>query len=147
MRSKVSIQGHPIHPMLVPLPIGLLVGCLASDIAFTVHHDPFWGQASVYLALGGFITGALAAVVGLIDFLGIAEVRRHRIAWVHFLGNAVALVLALSRVLYSWSEPASTVLPTGITLSVLFTLILLVTGWLGGELAYRYRIGVIDDKR
>jgi uncharacterized membrane protein len=38
-------------------------------------------------------------------------------------------------------------LPWGVVLSFIVVGILLVTGWMGGELAYRYKIGMIEDGR
>ena len=33
-RSTLSIAGHPLHPMIVPLPIASFIGALAADIAY-----------------------------------------------------------------------------------------------------------------
>ncbi len=142
VKSTASIAGHPIHPMLVTLPIGFLVAALLSDIGYFLNGSAFWVEASRWLILGGIITGALAAVFGLIDFLTIAYVRSHTAAWVHFLGNALAIVLSIINLAIRPSGPQADVPSAGIILSVIVVLIFLVTGWLGGELSYRYRIGV-----
>jgi uncharacterized membrane protein len=141
--SKAAINGHPIHPMLVPFPIAFLVGALASDLAFWGTGDPFWARASLWLAGAGLVTGALAAVVGLIDFLALRRVRELTEAWMHVLGNGIALLLTLWSVLHRSGDPAAGVLPTGLILSAVVAAILVVTGWLGGELAFRHRIGMI----
>jgi uncharacterized membrane protein len=143
VKSTASIAGHPIHPMLVPLPIGFLVGALLSDLGYTSTTDPFWAEASRWLLLGGIVTGVLAALFGLIDFLTISYVRSRTAAWIHFLGNATAIVLSLINLLSRPSGPQANVPNGGLILSLVVVLIFLVTGWLGGELSYRYRIGVI----
>jgi uncharacterized membrane protein len=130
--------------MLVPFPIAFLVGALASDLAFWGTSDPFWARASLWLAGAGLLTGAVAAVAGLTDFLGDRRVRSHSAAWVHFVGNAVALLLTLWSVLHRWADPSASVMPTGLILSAIVACILGVTGWLGGELSYRHRIGVTE---
>jgi uncharacterized membrane protein len=140
--SKAAIFGHPLHPMLVPFPIAFLVGALASDLAFASTSDPFWARASLWLVLAGLVMGSVAAIAGLTDFLGDARVRSHAAAWVHFGGNGLALLLTLWSVLHRWADPAGSVLPLGLILSIVVAGILVVTGWLGGELSYRYRIGV-----
>jgi uncharacterized membrane protein len=145
VRSNVAIAGHPVHPMLIPFPIAFLVGALVTDLIFWGTGNPFWAQASVYLVVAGLVTGVIAAAVGFTDFVTLPQVRAHRMAWVHFLGNALVLLLALIRALYSWSEPETTVMPTGLILSGAMTVLLIVTGWAGGELAYRHKIGVIED--
>ncbi|HEY1385299.1 MAG TPA: DUF2231 domain-containing protein [Dongiaceae bacterium] len=141
--STAAIAGHPLHPMLVPFPIAFLVATLVVDIVFNATHDPFWGRAAFWLLAAGIVMAAIAAVLGLIDFLTIRRVRSLPIAWVHFLGNGLAVLLAIWNIALRWSDPAAG--PTGlaIALSVIVVAILLVTGWLGGELAYRHRIGVM----
>lgn len=145
VRSTASVNSHPIHPMLVPFPIAFLVGTLATDLTFWGTGDGFWATASMWLVGAGLVMGALAAVFGLTDFLTIERARTGHAGWVHFLGNAVALVLALVSLLLRIGDPAAAVLPGGLVLSFIIVAILLVTGWLGGELAYRYKIGVIED--
>lgn len=145
VRSTASINGHPIHPMLVPFPIAFLVGALATDLAFWGTGDHFWSTASMWLVGAGLVMGALAAVFGLTDFLTIARARTGSTGWIHFLGNLVAVVLALVSLLLRIGDPAAAVLPGGLVLSFFIVGILLVTGWMGGELAYRYKIGVIEE--
>jgi uncharacterized membrane protein len=142
VKSTAAIAGHPIHPMLVALPIGFLVGALLSDIAFARNEDEFWALASLWLIRAGFVTGALAAVFGLIDFLTIQRARRLD-GWIHFIGNAIGLLLTLANWLVRQGDPVGGVMPTGLALSVIVVLLLGVTGWFGGELAFRYKIGVI----
>jgi len=144
--SKAAIFGHPLHPMLVPFPIAFLVGALASDLAFASTSDPFWARASLWLVLAGLVMGVVAAAAGITDFLGDQRVRAHSAAWVHFGGNGLALLLTLWSVLHRWDDPAASVLPLGLILSIVVAGILMVTGWLGGELSYRYRIGVAAER-
>jgi uncharacterized membrane protein len=143
--SKAAIAGHPIHPMLVPFPIASLVGALIVDIVFWSTGDPFWARAGVWLLLAGVVSGALAAVFGLADFLAHARIRSLWAAWAHMIGNAAAVLLAIWNASQRWDDPTLGVLPVGIVLSALVVLILLFTGWLGGELAFRHRIGVVAD--
>jgi uncharacterized membrane protein len=146
VKSTVSINGHPIHPLLIPFPIAFLIGALLTDIAYLGGvGDPFWARASLWLIAAGFISGVLAAMVGLIDFITIERVREHKIAWVHFIGNATVLVLALINWLLRLGNLLESVPIWGLILSVMTAALLLITGWAGGELAYRHKIGVIDD--
>ena len=105
VRSNVAIVGHPVHLMLIPFPIAFLMGALVTDLIYWGTTNPFWAQASVYLVVAGLVTGVAAASVGFTDFVTLPQVRARRIAWLHFLGNAAVLMLALIRSLYSWSSP------------------------------------------
>jgi uncharacterized membrane protein len=79
--------------------------------------------------------GALAAVFGLIDFLTIPGVRSLSAAWMHFVGNGPAVLLALWNLARRWDDAAAGATGLGVALSAIVVLILLGTGWLGGELA------------
>lgn len=142
VRSRASVLGHPIHPMLIPFPIAFLPGALVSDVAYVFTKSLFWAEASFWLVAAGFITGVLAAVFGLIDFVSIRRAREHRAGWIHLLGNVAALSLGLVNWLVRSDDPAGAIIPSGLILSLMVTLLLVVTGWYGGELAYRHGIGV-----
>lgn len=140
--TVAAIGRHPLHPMLVPLPIGFLIGALLSDIAYASTEDAFWARASFWLLVGGIVTGVVAGLLGLIDLLGIQRARNLRIGWLHGLSNILAILVAIANVALRWTDAATPIWGTGLFLSAVITIILLVTGWLGGELSYRHGIGV-----
>ena len=69
-QATAKIFGHPLHPMLVPFPIAGFVGALVCDLIYQPGGDIFWFRASEYLLGAGVAMALLAAVMGLIDFLG-----------------------------------------------------------------------------
>ena len=91
-RSTAQIAGHPIHPMLIPFPIALLVATLASDLAFWSTGNASWAVAAIWLLGAALVMAALAAVAGLTDFLGERRIRDIRDAWLHMFGNAYILL-------------------------------------------------------
>jgi uncharacterized membrane protein len=143
--SVAAINGHPIHPMLVPLPIGALSLALASDLAYLATRDAFWARSSAALLGAGIVTGALAGSMGATDFVGREQIRVKRDSWLHAGGNVMALGLSAINLLGRRRDAAKGVAPTGVALSLATGAILLVTGWLGGELSYRHRVGVTPD--
>ena len=90
----------------------------------------------------GIIVGVLAAIAGLIDFLGNRLIRRPAPAWPHMIGNVMVLVLAFFNALIHTRDAWTSVVPTGLILSIVTVLILPVTGWLGWAMVYRHRVGV-----
>lgn len=140
--STAAIAGHPIHPVLIPLPIGALVGVIATDLAFWFTGDTFWARGSWWLLWAGLVTGVLAAVVGLIDFATIARVRSHAAGRRHAVVNGTVLVLTGVNLAVRASDVAANILPWGLGLTLVTGLLLAVGGWYGGELAYRHGIGV-----
>jgi uncharacterized membrane protein len=143
--STASILGHPLHPVMVVFPISFLTGAFVTDLAYWRFDDPFWARASLWLVAAGVVTGLLAAVLGLIDFVTIRRVRSVSAGWLHLLGNLAAVALSLVSWLMRANNPEAAVLPVGITISLVVALILLFTGWLGGELSFRYKVGVVGN--
>lgn len=144
--SVMAIQGHPLHPMLVPMPIGALVFLLGTDVAFLSSGDPFWARASVWLLAIGVITAVIAGLVGAGDFMSIRRARQGHAGWIHAIGNGVVLVLAIVNWSLRTDDPTLGVQPWGIAISGVTVALLGLTGWMGGELAYRYRIGVLPNE-
>ena len=142
VRSTAQIAGHPIHPMLVPIPIACFIGALFTDIAYVASAEIMWADFSAWLLLAGVVFGVLAAIAGLTDFLGNRLVRAQTPAWPHLIGNALALILATVNALIHTRDAWTSVWPTGLALSVITVLILLITGWLGWALGYRHGVGV-----
>lgn len=142
VRSTAAIGGHPIHPMLIPLPIGALVGVLATDVVFWLTGDGFWAQASWWLLWAGLVTGLLAAAVGLVEYFTIHRVRSHRAGRIHLWSNVAALALVGINLATRMGGHADAVLPWGLALTVITGMALAVGGWFGGELAYRHGVGV-----
>lgn len=142
VRSIAQIAGHPIHPMLVPIPIAAFVGALLTDIAYVASAEIMWANFSSWLLLVGVIFGVIAAIAGLIDFLGNRLVRALPPAWPHLIGNAVVLILAIVNLMIHMRDGWTSVWPTGLVLSGITALILPVTGWLGWAMVYRHGVGV-----
>jgi uncharacterized membrane protein len=141
-RSTAQIAGHPFHPMLVPIPIACFVGTLCTDIAYWCTANMTWAVMSAWLLTVGLIVAVFAVIAGFIDFLGDRRIRDLRAVWIHAIGNAIALVLSIFNVFIHSRDGYTSVVPTGLILSVLVVLILLVTGWQGWSMVYRYRVGV-----
>src|ERR1700749_712838 len=143
-RSIASIAGHPIHAILVPIPIACFVGTLITDIAYAETANMQWANMSAWMLAVGLIIALFAVIAGLIDFLGDRRIRDLRAVWIHAGGNAVALVLAIFNAFIHSRDAYTSVVPTGLILSALTVLILLVTGWMGWALVYRHHVGVSD---
>jgi uncharacterized membrane protein len=143
-RSTVQIAGHPLHPILVTLPIGFWAGALLTDLAYTQGSWASWAYFSSWLIGAGIVTAVLAAVAGFIDFFGEPWIRAIRKAWYHMFGNVTALVLSIVNFFVHLQDGADAVIPVGIALSAVVVVLLLFNGWMGGELVFRHRVGVLE---
>ncbi|HEU4809480.1 MAG TPA: DUF2231 domain-containing protein [Sphingomicrobium sp.] len=142
-RSTAKIGGHPIHPMLIPFPIVCFIGTLITDIVFLNNGNPGWATASRYLLAIGLVMAALAAFAGLTDFMGDDRIRRSSDALKHMLANVSAVVLEIVNFFLRLNSDAQ-IAKVGVYLSAVVVLILLYSGWKGGELVFRYGVGVRD---
>ena len=144
-RPTAAIGGVPIHAMLVPFPIVCFTGAMLADIVYSNSPQVQWTNFAQWLLAVGFIVGLIAAIFGLIDFLAAGRTRP-AIGWFHLGGNAIVLVLALFNNLVHSRDGWTGVVPTGLTLSVITFLLMLVTGFLGWRMAYRH-VGRFEGER
>ncbi len=142
--SKAAIAGHPIHPMLIPFPLAMLSLVPVTDIVFAVTDYVFWAWVSYYLLWGGIITAAVAGLVGMVDFIGVPRVRSVRAGWAHMLLNLAIVALSVVNLILRANNIYMDIVPSGLILSVVAFGLLIASGWFGGELSYRYRVGVAD---
>jgi uncharacterized membrane protein len=141
--STAKIADHPIHPMLVPFPIVCFIMTLILDILY-VRGDTGVAGATNWLLGVGLVMGALAAVAGLTDFLGDDRVRGLGDALKHMLANVTAVVLEIVNFALRLKNP-DFIASTGVYISVVVALILLYSGWQGGNLVFRHGVGVHDS--
>jgi uncharacterized membrane protein len=144
MESRAKLLGHSIHQMLIPFPLGLLTTAAIFDVIYLVTDNTQWVEVSFYLIIAGIIGGLLAAVFGLIDFLGIpGNTRARRIGLLHGAGNVTLVALFAASVWLRLLDPLE---PPGLAigLALLGAALGTVTGWLGGELVDRLGVGVDD---
>jgi len=142
MESRFKLFGHPVHPMLIVFPLGLLGTAAIFDAIWLVTRNPQGTALSFYLIAAGIIGGLLAAIPGFVDFLGIPTgTRAHRIALFHGAGNVVVVMLFAGS---WWLRQQQLTQPDTLALVLSFggVALALVTGWLGGELVDRLGVGV-----
>lgn len=130
--------------MLVPFPIACFVGALVTDLVYWKTADIKWETFSAWLITAGLAAGILAALAGVIDFLGNRRIRALTPAWPHAVGNAIALLLALVNAFVHSRDGYTAVVPEGVTLSALVVVVMAFTGWMGWSMVYRYHAGVAE---
>jgi uncharacterized membrane protein len=149
MRSKAEYRGHPIHPMLIAIPIGLWLASLVADVAYVSTYNMFFFQVAQW-TMGFGVLGALAAAIpGLIDYFGpvqrVEELRKT--AFTHGAINlTVAMIYAVNWWFHANGANYGAPLALAVALNVVGFGMLAVSGWLGGELVFRMGMGV-DTRR
>lgn len=145
MESKAKLLGHPIHPMLIVLPLGLFIAAVVFDALYLWRGSPTFATVGYWNIVGGIIGGLLAAVFGFVDWFNIpAGTRAKRIGLLHG-GSNVVVVGAFALVWWTRSSAVDLAPSTNVFLIEVAALILgSVAGWLGGELVDRLGVGVDD---
>lgn len=141
-RSTARIAGHPIHPMLIPVPVVCFIGAFVTDIVYALTATMQWANMSVWLLTVGLVVSIFVVLTGLTDFFGDRRIRALRVAWIHGLGNGLALILEIFNAFVHSRDAYTSVVPTGLILSGLSVLILTVTAWMGNEMIFRHGVGV-----
>lgn len=146
METRIKLLGHPVHPMLIVLPLGLLSTAAVFDVLYVLTSNPDLAAFAYWGVLVGVLGGLLAAIFGVIDWMAIPKgTRARRIGAIHGSGNVVVVLLfALNWLSRGGSGPyLPDILP--MLLGVVAVGMALVTAWLGGELVYRLGVGVDAD--
>ena len=147
MLTKVRIAGHPIHPMLIAFPVALYVATAVALIVFGGTHDPFWYRAAFWANLAAVVMAAVAAIPGLIDFIGLPAKSRARSTGLRHAGlNVAALVLfvisdiLIGRSLYDNAIGIAYAAP--LILSIVGVLLTVGAGWFGWKMVQTHHVGV-----
>jgi uncharacterized membrane protein len=140
--------GHPVHPILVTVPIGAWVASLVFDLASHLVADPgFLARGSLWLIGLGVVGALAAAMIGFLDLLAVPTgTTAFRTGLVHAGLNLAVTVGYLGGFL--WRRTSSLSTSVGwppLALSAACLAALAVSGWLGGTLTFRYGVRVADE--
>lgn len=143
MESRTKLLGHPVHPMLIVFPLGLLATSVVFDLLYSMMRKPAFAIASFYMTVSGVLGGLFAAIFGLVDWLALPRnSRAKRIGAWHGLGNVfIVMLYAVS----AWLRGRRTnFVPDSSAklLSLTGSGLALITAWIGGELVYRLGVAV-----
>jgi uncharacterized membrane protein len=141
--------GHPWHPILVTVPIGAWVASLVFDIGSRLVSDPgFLGRGSLWLIAIGVLGAVAAALLGFLDLFAIpAGTPAFRTGLTHMALNLAVTAAYVGNFLWrraGFGEQAMVAFGP-LALSVLSLVLLAVSGYLGGKLAYRYGVRVAAE--
>lgn len=149
MRSKAAIAGHPIHPALVAIPIGLFTWTLVADVVYLVQdRDQMWYNIACWSGIAAIVSAAIAALPGLVDYFGVARYTDARgMGMTHMVLNTTVTLLFIVALLMMLDNGATdgTQLGVVVVLHAVGVGLLLLSGWLGGEMVFRKHIGSIPE--
>lgn len=139
--SSANAGGHPIHGLLAAYPVACFTGAFLTDIAYAETYNMQWANFSIWLITAGCVMGVLAALAGIVDYVLRRRARTRRPGPVHTLGNLLVLVLSIVNAFVHSRDAYTSVVPTGIILSGIVAVLVLVTAWIGNSVVLRASAG------
>lgn len=141
--KALRLAGHPLHPMLVHFPVALWTLGFGADVGGLAAGADWWWRISFGCQALGVLTASVAMVAGVLDYAALP--RDHAAqdtAVVHMLVMATAWLaylasLALRGLPGVAPPPTAAVAAAGVGFAAM-----VVGGWLGGRLVYRFGVGV-----
>lgn len=150
MLSKARIGSHPLHPMLVAIPVTTYLATFAALIGLGLTRDPFWFRVALWANLVGVVSALMAAIPGAVDLLALVPRRTvaRRTGVAHAIANVAALVLFAIN-LYLMADAYGARDSFNVTAALLLTgggvMLTAIAGWFGWEMVQRHHIGVIEQ--
>jgi uncharacterized membrane protein len=133
---------HPIHTLLAAFPLAFFTAAFLTDLTYVNTAEMQWANFSVWLITGGLIMGGFAALAGIVDFArNRRAVRRAPRRWFHSVLNVAVLGLALVNAFVHSRDAWTSVMPTGIILSGIVAVLVIVSSWTGTTVAHRLSTG------
>jgi uncharacterized membrane protein len=139
LRSTATPGGRPLHRILVSFSAAYFAGALVTDLVYWQMPDVLWERFSIWLIVAGLFMAGLATVAYAIDLAAGRQIDRP--AWPRAVGYALAVLLSLISAFVHSRDGYTAVVPTGLMLSALVIVVLLLTAWISTALANRHRIG------
>lgn len=118
----------PLHATLLAGTVPLFLGALLSDIAYYQTYQIQWSNFAAWLIAGALLFCGLAGLFALVNLLR-AERKAGR-PTVYFLLLLVTWALGLVNA-FEHAKDAWAVMPSGLVLSAVVTLLACVTTWVG----------------
>ena len=135
---------HPLHPALVHIPTALWPAALIFDV-LSQFGDNIFARLAFYAILVGLVFALPAIPTGFADW---TDIGREKPAWklglYHMILNVIITIFwMINLALRMQTFQTMNSVPTGlVTLSGIATLMLLISGYLGGRMIYAYGINV-----
>ncbi|USI75038.1 DUF2231 domain-containing protein [Sphingomonas morindae] len=119
---------RPVHPFFVSLGGTLLMAAFFTDYMYASNALMQWANFSAWLITGGLVLALVATIILLVE---LALRRTGPIRWLDFALLAVAALLSIANVFIHTRDAWTSVVPSGITLSAITAILLLIAGLRG----------------
>lgn len=142
MKSKINIQGHSLHVILVGFPIAFFTGAFLFDLLGMALDSLSLLDTGIYMGFIGVLFGLSAAVPGFIDYLFTVpphSTAKKRASQHGLINVGVVTLFGVALILKTRQA-----VPFAVPMAMEFTGLVLmgIAGWMGGTLVSRNQIGI-----
>ena len=114
---------RPLFPGLMTFPAACFIVTLVTDLAYAKSANMAWETMSIWLLTIGLLAAGLFVLVGLLQ----AFMQNRWPTMILRIGYAVALILSIFNAFIHSRDGYTSVVPTGLTLSIVVVIVLLAT--------------------
>lgn len=140
--SAVALVGHPIHVIMVHFPIAFVIATLGVDVFYWFSGDAFWARVGIWSTGMAFWSGVAASIVGTGELLLVRGIRLLEASWSHAVAAMTLVAIAGANWGLRLIDPSS-ILPHGLALSALASVMVGFAGWHGGKLVFDHGVGIL----
>jgi uncharacterized membrane protein len=142
----MTLFGHPFHPFSVHFPIAFYLFAVCLTLIYLWRRQPEYERFAYLTFVLSWLAAGVASLVGLVDQsqLEVADPRRAQVN-PHITAGVSLLVIngLIVYMRFRWPDVLTRHRWPYLALLTLGIVAVLATAWLGGELVYRWRIGII----
>ncbi len=124
---------HPIHATLLAGTVPLFLAAMLSDIAYSSSYQIQWSNFASWLIAGGLVFGGLALLCAILG-LTRPERRQGRALFYIILLLATWILGFINALIHA--KDAWAIMPTGLVLSIIVTLLACAATWVGLSVGY-----------
>lgn len=149
MGRRLRFRGHPLHPAITDFPISLLPLAFLWQLVALWQGGDFWWKAAFWTIIAGLAAALLAATTGFLDYLTLEDRKgpAFRTATNHMLVMLTGVSSFLGSLIAQGGPDAVSGTRAGVAVgfAAFGALLLMLGGWLGGELVFRHGVGVKEE--
>jgi uncharacterized membrane protein len=140
--SPLLLDSQPFRTIPLHFSAACFLGTLITDLVYRQTAEMMWTNFSAWLLTAGLLLGGVAAIAGIVDLFTGRLSLRSMAGWLYVLGNIAVFVLSLFNAFIHSRDAWTSVVPTGLTLSIAAVVVMVINVALGRAVRRR-RLGVV----
>ena len=142
-RERQLVRAYPARGVMFSLPMVCFAGALATDVVYQQTSEIQWANFSAWLLAIGMALGVLSLLFEIVHIFRTTRRSSTVSGWWRIGVIAIALAVALVNNFVHGRDGWTSVVPSGLILSVITVLLLIAATFMGAHSAYSDRTGYL----